>query len=70
MTLEPGTAVWFIHDQPMTCPMCGTRTEFKELGIGPSYQQAHTCPRCVFEFIAVEDDAALQMEDGGCAPHT
>lgn len=47
--------VYYIYDQPMTCPNCGTRTEFTEYGIGPTYQQAHKCLRCKYEFIAIED---------------
>lgn len=39
--------IFILDDQPTTCPHCGSRTEFKEIGDG---QQRHTCMTCQFTF--------------------
>ena len=35
------------QDQPATCPKCGARTDFAELG---DYQ-VHTCKECGYSFV-------------------
>lgn len=47
---------YFINDQPFQCPMCGVRTDFDEQSDG---SQHHKCPRCTFEFNAVEESLGL-----------
>lgn len=46
-----------LSDQPTTCPYCGTRTEFDDVGLitgEGTMQQHHRCPgkNCGYEFLA------------------
>lgn len=45
-------------DPPMTCPNCGSRTDFKEQTNRNTSEvtQHHTCRNCGFEFLAEEDN--------------
>lgn len=51
-------AIQLIGDQPMTCPLCGCRTEFDEHTVDGVYFQQHTCPNeaCGLQFRAEEDN--------------
>lgn len=44
-----------LNDQPVTCPACGSRTEFTETDNEPLIQH-HVCNGCGGHFLAIEDD--------------
>lgn len=44
--------IYLLGDQPMCCPVCGTRTTFEVL---PDETQVHDCSNCDYTFIAMED---------------
>lgn len=50
MPVDPQLPIYFMHDQPTTCPMCGRRTEW--LGEQP---QLHDCP-CGYQFLLEDGD--------------
>ena len=46
---------YIINDQPTTCGLCGTRTDFEEIN---NMLQLHEClnPDCGYKFIIEEDE--------------
>ena len=44
--------IYIMGDQPTTCPKCGSRTEFVEIGYR---QQDHECLGCHFTFVIEEE---------------
>ena len=57
MNLQPIDTldIYLMHDQPTTCPMCSSRTDFEELYDG---RQVHTCLNsdCFYQFTTEADD--------------
>lgn len=49
--------IFLVGDEPTTCPYCGSRTFFDELGDGNSLFQLHRCVNsdCAVTFIISED---------------
>jgi hypothetical protein len=51
---------FLINDQPMTCPKCGTRTDFfvQISPVSNEYAEIHKClsKECQFEFVAECDE--------------
>lgn len=47
--------VFFLNDQPVTCPKCGNRTKFTQ---NSKRQQLHIClfNGCKFKFLCEEDN--------------
>jgi hypothetical protein len=47
--------IWLNHDQPTTCPYCGTRTDFYQIS---EKQQFNIClnTACGFKFLSENDD--------------
>ena len=42
-------------DQPVTCPDCGSRTDFEEIE-SPIYMQFHTCLNCRQDFNVIFEE--------------
>ena len=40
------------EDQPITCPKCGSRTDFKDVS---ARVQLHTCLGCAYSFLCEFD---------------
>ena len=53
---SPDKDVYFLSDQPMTCPKCGARTDFVEVPDAPVHTEKHTCPECKYSFTAEEEE--------------
>lgn len=47
--------VFYMSDQPTTCPKCGSRTAFTEGNGSDGPQQVHFCGPCDYPFLVVED---------------
>lgn len=56
--MKPEMEVFLMNDQPVTCPKCGSRTDFEEViqSNNTSPIQIHQCldRDCQFEFQVVE----------------
>ncbi len=46
---------YILNDQPTSCGVCGTRTDFEDID---DTTQLHQClnPECGYKFIAVDDE--------------
>jgi hypothetical protein len=51
--------IYYNHDQPTTCPKCGVRTHFEDLGNG---QQKQTCLACSYQFLTEDEEPATDEE--------
>ena len=54
MEVHPQSNEYIMGDQPATCPLCGSRTEFIVLG---KKREQHKCldPDCKYEFVLVDE---------------
>jgi hypothetical protein len=56
--MKPADDVLLMNDQPVTCPNCGCRTAWDEIG----KQQLHLCLNelCNHSFVVEEDEDRLR----------
>jgi hypothetical protein len=58
MTLsEVAKDIFLITDQPTTCGLCGSRTQFAPIAALAEYSEMHTClnSNCGYVFVLVEE---------------